>query len=190
MPPVDFSYDTAEAKGYALLSYVTGLRDKTALWRDVLAELRRQDRQIAAFFEGEIYANQWYPRSHLHALMAALDEVCHGDENVFRELGASAAEYQVGYIYRAFLAFVSPALVFRRAGSIWRRQSSAGSFSVVEDGEKHLVGLLEDPCVPTQIPKVMAGWSDRIIILLHRRPLPTQVTAPEPGKYRFLVKWH
>jgi hypothetical protein len=152
--------------------------------------LAKKSGEMAAFFAGEIYANQWYPRAYLHALLGALDEACHGDEKIFRELGAGAAEYQVGYIYRAFLAFVTPALVFSRAGSIWRRQSTAGTFSVVGGDDKHLVGLLEDDCVPIQLPTVMAGWSDRIIVMLHRRPKPTEVKAVAPGRFQFLVRWH
>ncbi len=187
---MDLVDDDSEAKGYALLSYVTSLRQKPALWGAVQRELARSHEDVAAFFAGEIYANQWYPRTYLHALLGALDMVSHGEDSVFRELGAASAEYQVGYIYRAFLAFVTPALVFRRAGSIWSRQSTAGSFAVIEDEDDHLIGLLDDPCVPVQLPTVMAGWSDRIIIMLHRRPRPTQVTRSAPGQYQFLVSWY
>ncbi len=181
--------DTSEAKGYAFLSYVTSMREKPALWASVRSELSKKGPDALAFFDSEIYANQWYPRAHLHALLHALDEVSHGDEAVFRELGAASAEYQIGTIYRAFLAFLTPALVFRRAGSIWRRQSTAGSFSVVADEPDHLVGLLDDPTTPVQLPKVMAGWSDRVIIMLHKRPIPTKVTAAGRGKFEFLVSW-
>ena len=39
------------------------------------------------------------------------------------------------------------------------------------------------------LPLVIAGWSDRVVQMLRRRPTPTTVTVVSPGRYRFLVSW-
>lgn len=181
------SDDRALVKGYAYLSYVEPLvGDREELWSRIVANLPAESR---AFFAQEIFADQWYPRTHLHALMDAMDRATGGNEREFRELGAMAARFQLGAIYRVFLSFMSPAMVFRRAGSIWRRQSTAGEFRVVEDGDFFLVGELDDRDLPSRIPLVMAGWTDTIVTMLGRTPYPTQPEAIGRGKWRFHVRW-
>src|SRR4051794_1230447 len=108
--------DRALIKGYAYLSYLEPLRkERGSLWSTMLVRMAPDAR---AFFESEIFADQWYPRAHLHSLLDALDRVTAGDDREFRELGAMAARFQLGAIYRVFLTFMTPAIVFRRAGSI------------------------------------------------------------------------
>lgn len=179
--------DDSFVKGYAYLSYIEPLiEEREELWARIRPHLTPASR---AFFENEIFADQWYPRAHLHALMKAMEIATEGDEREFRELGARAARLQVGTIYRVFLSFFSPALVFRRAASIWRRQSSGGEFSVVEDGEHGLVGKLVDPNLPPHMPLVMAGWSETIVVLLGKTPYPVEIEAQGPGVWLFRVRW-
>lgn len=179
--------DQSVVKGYAYLSYVEPLmEEREDFWLRVRGRMSSESR---AFFDAEIFADQWYPRAHLHALMKAIDEVTGGDPREFRELGARAARYQVSAIYRVFLSFITPALVFRRAASIWRRQSSAGEFTVVEDGENCLVGKLVDRELPMHMPLVMAGWSETIVAMLGRTPYPVDIEAGGPGVWRFRIRW-
>lgn len=179
--------DHSVVKGYAYLSYVEPLMDEREdLWIRILAKLSPESR---AFFEAEIFADQWYPRTHLHALMHAMHAATGGDEREFRDLGTRAARYQLGAIYRVFLSFMTPALVFRRATSIWRRQSTAGEFTVVEDGEHSLLGKLVDPRLPMHMPIVIAGWSETIVAMLGKTPYPVEIERPGPGRYLFRVRW-
>ena len=179
--------DTSKVKGYAYLSYVEPLRARPATWEAIRASLPPGDR---AFFDGDLISNHWYPRAHLHGLLDSVEGAATSRVTAeLRDLGAAAARHQIGAIYRAFLAFASPALVFRRAESVWSRQSTGGAFRVVEDGEQRLVGELDDASAPRQIPTVMAGWSDEVIRLLRRAPNPTRVTTPAPGRWRFEVSW-
>lgn len=179
--------DGAQVKGYTLLSYVTPLqRDRGALWAKIESSLSPGARQ---FFGGPIYANSWYPRRQLHDLMNAYGEAVGGDTRELRELGALAARYQLHLIYRMFLKFATPALVFNRAASVWSRQSTQGTFMVVEQGEHHLIGQLDDPDLPRGIPDVMAGWSDTIIAMLGRTPYPTTWEQVSPRRWRFKVSW-
>ncbi len=125
------------------LSYVTPLkRDRSALWSELCRHLPEESRE---FFAQSIFANNWYPRTHLHAFMRAFKKAVNDDVAEVRELGAMAARYQVHVIYRVFLKFATPAMVFNRAASVWSRQSTVGHFIVVEEGADHLVGELEDP---------------------------------------------
>lgn len=178
--------DDAQVKGHAYLSYIVPLRERPLLWARAIELMPAAD---CAFFEGEIFANQWYPRAHLHALLDALERAKPGDVQVFRDVGAWSARHQIGTVYRAFLAFASPALVFRRAESVLGRQTTRGTFRVIEDAEDHLVGELVDPHLPRRMPHVIAGWSDEVIRMLRRTPVPTAVTATAPGRWRFLVSW-
>ncbi|MBX3269639.1 MAG: hypothetical protein KF729_05230 [Sandaracinaceae bacterium] len=177
----------AEVKGHALQSYATPLqRERPDVWAKLERELAPGDRQ---FFAEPIYANVWYPRRRLAALLDAHDRV-HADARAARrELGRLAAHHQVRFFYRLFLTFATPALVFRRASNLWSRQNSTGSFTVMEDGATHLVGELADRDLPAQVPDVIAGWSDAIIEMLGRRPRPTEWHLAAPGRWRFLVHW-
>src|SRR5688572_2604276 len=121
------------AKGYTFLSYVTPLkREKGALWTELEQKLPADSRE---FFASTIFANDWYPRRHFHAFLHAYQLATHGDARELRELGAMGARYQVHVIYRLFLKFATPALVFRRASTIWARQSTVGRFDLIEDGD-------------------------------------------------------
>lgn len=181
--------DRAMVKGYALLSYLEALRARPTLAGRVMRALEARRPASHAFFAGEVYANQWYPRAEMHALFEALAEVVGDGDEEFRGLGARAAEYQIGRIYRVFLAFATPAMVFERAESIWSKQSSAGRFRVVLAADDHLVGELDDPTAPPKLPLVMAGWSDRVVRMLRRHPTPTVVTSLGDGRHRFHVAW-
>lgn len=179
--------DLSTVKGYAYLSYVTPLRKECEdLWLRIRDKLPSESR---AFFDGEIFADQWYPRTHLHALMHAMELATNGDERAFRDLGSRAARYQLKTIYRVFFSFMTPAIVFRRATSIWKRQSSAGLFTVVEEGDNYLIGTLFDPSLPKHMPIVIAGWSETIIAMLGRTPYPVEITSPSPGHWVFRVHW-
>jgi hypothetical protein len=176
-----------ESKGYALLSYVTPLqRERSALWAEVEQRLAPEVRE---FFRGTVYANDWYPRAYFHAFLEAFDAAVQGDKVETRELGAMGARFQVHVIYRLFLKFATPAMVFRRAASVWSRQSTVGSFSVVEDGEEYLVGQLDDPDMPLGLADLMAGWSDTMITMLGRTPYPTTWHKVGPHCWRFRVSW-
>jgi hypothetical protein len=179
--------DEAQVRGHAYLSYVTPLKEHADVWQRVApgmpADLRR-------FLDGELFANQWYPRAHLHGLLDAIERAYPGDLRIFRELGGWSARHQIGTVYRAFLAFASPAIVFRRAESVWSRQTTVGTFRVVEDADDHLIGELTDPGVPRRLPQIVGGWSDDVIRMLRRVPVPTSVSSPAPGRWRFVVRWH
>jgi hypothetical protein len=176
-------------KGYALLSYLSALDGRPALQGRVLSALQRDAPETHGLVLGQVFAHEWYPRAHLHAFLGAVAGASANPEEDLRALGARAAEFQIGRIYRVFVAFASPAMVFQRAGSIWSRQSSAGTFTVLEDHPDHLIGELNDPKVPPQLPVVMAGWSDRVVSMLRRRPLRTEISAVDPGRWRFRVAW-
>lgn len=176
-----------EVKGYALLSYVAPLkREKGALWAEME---RRFDADAREFFQAPIFANNWYPRRYLHALMSAFCAAIGSKRQELRELGAMAARYQLTVIYRLFLKFATPAMVFGRASSVWSRQSTVGSFRVVSSDDDHLVGELEDPDLPEGIPELMCGWSDTIIAMLGRTPYPTRYEKVTPRLWRFHVSW-
>ena len=181
------AYDDAQVKGYTFLSYMTPLkRERGALWAKIEQSLPPESQ---AFFSATIFANDWYPRRHLHALMSTLDECVRGDKSEVRELGSMAARYQVHVIYRLFLKFATPAMVFDRASSVWSRQSTVGSFSVIDKQPDHLIGELYDPDLPVGIPELMAGWSDTIITMLGRTPYPTSYERVGPSTWRFKVSW-
>jgi hypothetical protein len=176
-----------QSKGFSFISYVTALRrERSALWAEVE---RRMSPEAREFFAGTIYASDWYPRGHFHAFMDAFCEAVRDDPKELRELGAIGARFQVHVIYRIFLKFATPAMVFRRATSVWGRQSTVGSFSVVEEGDDYLVGELEDPDMPRGLAEMIAGWSDTIITMLGRTPYPTTWEQTAPRRYRFRVSW-
>lgn len=176
-----------EVKGYTLLSYVTPIqRDRSELWRRIEGALPEDARE---FFRGEIYASSWYPRRHLHALMQAFCSVVNGSEEELRELGSMAARYQIHVIYRVFLKFATPALVFNRSASVWSRQTTVGTFTVLEEHGDHLIGVLEDPDLPPGIPQLISGWSETIIAMLGRTPYRTSWEQVGPTRWRFRVGW-
>lgn len=177
----------AQVKGYSLLSYVDPLkREKPALWAQIERHL---DEESTRFFAEPIYAGTWYPRRHLHRLMRAFGDATRGDRVQLRVLGGLAAHYQVNAIYRMFLKFATPAMVFKRASSLWSRQSTEGSFEVAEEGRNHLIGELVDPDLPLGVPDVMAGWSDAIIEMFRYSPEPTTWDKVGPSRWRFVVRW-
>lgn len=176
-----------EVKGYTLLSYVAPLqREKSELWRRIESAMPSDTRE---FYQSEIYANSWYPRRHLHDLMRAFCSTVDGPEEELRELGSMAARYQIHVIYRLFLKFATPAMVFNRASSVWTRQTTVGSFTVLEEHSDHLVGELEDPDLPPGIPELISGWSDTIIAMLGRTPYRTSWDRVSPTRWRFRVGW-
>jgi len=179
--------DRSRVKGYTLLSYVAPLRDgKPELWNRVEQRLSHESRD---FFTGDVYAGTWYPRTLLHDFMRAYCSATGNRPEDLRELGSMAAHYQLSVIYRIFLKFATPAMVFNRAASVWSRQSTQGTFRVVEEHDDHLVGELEDTDLPTGIPELIAGWSDAIIRMLGRTPRPTTWERVGPSRYRFEVSW-
>jgi hypothetical protein len=181
------SSHAGQVKGYALLSYQMPLkREQSALWAEIEQELEPSSRE---FFQAPIFANNWYERRHLHALMSAFHEATRGSAQELRELGAASARYQLHVIYRVFLKFATPAMVFARAASVWSRQTTVGSFRVIESHPDHLVGELEDPDLPVGIPELIAGWSDTIIAMLGRTPYPTRWQQVGPRRWRFRVSW-
>lgn len=180
--------DRGQVKGYSLLSYVVPLREeKSELWDRIEQRLDPASRE---FFRGQLYANHWYPRTHLHELLRAFAEAV-GPSAVeeLRQLGGMAARYQLHVIYRMFLKLATPALVFNRASSVWSRQSTLGSFKVLEEHPDHLIGELHDPDLPRGTPDLMAGWSDTIIALLGRTPYRTTWEKTSPTRWRFRVSW-
>ena len=122
-------------------------------------------------------------------MLKAFQQAVGGDRQELRELGALGARYQVHVIYRLFLKFATPALVFRRAASVWSRQSTVGSFAVVEDGDDYLLGELQDPELPDGLLEVICGWSDTIITMLGRTPYPTTCERIGTNRWRFRVSW-
>lgn len=177
----------AQVKGMSYLSYVTPLqRDRGALWAAVEAKLSPASRQ---FFSEPIFANNWYPRVHMHELLRAFKQSTNGDANELRELGGMAARYQVHLVYRMFLKFATPAMVFNRASSVWSRQSTIGQFFVVEEAEDHLIGELDDPDLPDGLIELMAGWADTIIAMLGRTPFKTTYQQLSSRRWRFRVSW-
>jgi hypothetical protein len=176
-----------QVKGYALLSYVAPLkREKSALWAEIEQKLEPAARE---FFQGPIFANNWYERCELHALMEAFRDATRGRAQDLRELGEMSARYQLHVIYRMFLKFATPAMVFGRAASVWSRQTTVGSFRVVESHDDHLMGELDDPDLPPGIPELIAGWADTIIAMLGRTPYPTTWERLGPRRWRFRVSW-
>src|SRR5512142_474221 len=140
-----------QVKGYTFLSYVGPLqRDKSELWGKIEQRMSPESRD---FFRSEIYANSWYSRTHLHAFMRAYCDATANRADDLRELGSMAARYQLHVIYRIFLKFATPAMVFNRAASVWSRQSTQGTFRVVEEHDDHLIGELEDADLPMGIPE-------------------------------------
>ena len=181
------SDDDGMTKGYTLLSYAEPLkRDRSDLWRRMEDHFSDDAR---TFYRGTIFANNWYPRLRTHELLNAFDAAVNGSEEEFRELGAMAARYQVHVIYRLFLKFATPAFVFRRASSLWDRQSTIGSFKVIEDTDDYLVGELDDPNLPVGVPPLIAGWSDTIVAMLGRTPFPTTYERVGLRRWRFKVSW-
>jgi hypothetical protein len=177
----------AQVKGYTLLSYITPLQnEKSALWAEIEKRLEPRSRD---FYQQPIFANNWYPRRHLHALMTAFCDATSRRAEELRELGSMAARYQLHVIYRLFLKFVTPAMVFGRAASVWSRQTTVGSFRVVSSAADNLVGELEDPELPEGIPDLMSGWSDTIIAMLGKTPYPTRWEKIGPRRWRFFVRW-
>jgi hypothetical protein len=176
-----------EVKGYVLLSYTVPIkRERSAFWQSIERHMSDEER---AFFAGEIYANSWYPRRHLHAFMEAFRDASNGSVDELRDLGGMAARYQIHVIYRIFLKFVTPAQVFGRAASLWSRQTTLGTFRVVEEHDDYLIGELDDPELPVGIPELIAGWSDTIIAMLGRTPYRTTVERVGPTRWRFRVGW-
>lgn len=176
-----------DVKGYTLLSYVAPLmREKSDLWRRIENVMTIETRD---FYRTEIYANSWYPRRHLHELMRAFCESVRDSKDELRDLGAMAARYQIHVIYRLFLKFATPALVFNRASSVWSRQTTVGTFTVMEEHADHLIGELEDPDLPPGIPDLISGWSDTIIAMLGRTPYRTSWERVGPTRWRFKVGW-
>lgn len=174
-------------KGYPLLSYTEPLKhERPELWERIEQKLSDEERE---FFRGTIIAGSWYSRAHLHAFMDALHDATFGDPHELREVGAMAARYQVNVIYRMFLKFATPALVFRRASSVWARQTDYGSFEVVEESDDQLIGELRDDDIPIGLPDLMAGWSDTIITMLGRTPYPTEYLRVGRNCWRFTVSW-
>jgi hypothetical protein len=180
--------DRGQVKGYSLLSYIVPLREeKSELWSRVEQRLPESTREL---FRGQLYANHWYSRMHLHELMRAFSEaVGSGVEEELRQLGGMAARYQLHVIYRMFLKLATPALVFNRASSVWSRQTTVGSFTVLEEHPDHLIGELHDPDLPRGMPDLIAGWSDTIIALLGRTPYRTTWEKASPTRWRFTVSW-
>jgi hypothetical protein len=180
--------DRGQVKGYSLLSYIVPLRqEKSELWGRIEQKMTEDSR---VFFAGQLYANHWYPRAHLHALMQAFNEsVGAGVEEELRQLGGMAARYQLHVIYRMFLKLATPALVFNRASSVWSRQTTVGSFKVLEEHDDHLIGELYDPDLPRGMADLIAGWSDTIIALLGRTPYRTTYEKASPTRWRFRVSW-
>lgn len=176
-----------EVKGYTLLSYVAPLqRDRSELWRRVEDGMTPDGRE---FYRGDIYASSWYPRGKLHELMQAFCAATKSSEEELRDLGSMAARYQIHVIYRVFLKFATPALVFNRAASVWSRQTTVGTFTVVEEHSDHLIGELDDPDLPPGIPDLITGWSDTIIAMLGRTPYRTRWDRVAPTRWRFRVGW-
>jgi hypothetical protein len=161
--------------------------ERSELWSRIE---QRLDPSTRSFFAGQLYANHWYPRTHLHELMQAFTEaVGKNPEDELRALGGMAARYQLHVIYRMFLKLATPAMVFNRASSVWSRQTTVGSFTVLEEHPDHLIGELCDPDLPKGLPDLIAGWADTIIAMLGRTPYRTTWEKTSPVRWRFKVSW-
>ena len=121
--------------------------------------LLRSDHQ--AVWSTTPLADQWYS----HEAVLAMDDAAAAlfGPDIFEEIGAYVAEYDLNFVHRFILKFTSPMWIMDRGAKLWSEFFNSGRWTITPgEGPKSLVGVLQDFAIvnPRQC-RIIAGFVRR-----------------------------
>ncbi|EYF06272.1 Hypothetical protein CAP_2150 [Chondromyces apiculatus DSM 436] len=104
------------------------------------------DAEQGAAIHGLILPNSWYPVRLWNDLVDRyIAQFGGGDPQSFRQVAEQVAETDLNTFFKVLLKMGSPALVLRRASSLWERYFDVGVMEPVERGPRHFLLRLTAP---------------------------------------------
>lgn len=154
---------TGSIRGSVVLSrlaFVRQAKGEEAVKR-VLAALPLEDRK---HFAGTVLPNVWYPfeaGEHLDAAIAA--ELGGGDE-IFKQMGARSAEFNLGDTQKLFVQGRDPQGLLRSASAIYRLYYDTGARTYHASGaRKAVLRTLQSKTFSTYDCLTVVGWHEKAI---------------------------
>lgn len=173
----------ARMKGMAILGLFRIVKDVAGKDRiaELIAGLPASNQRL---YERPILAGEWYPYEAYANLLAAVTRSLGGARHEFAaSLGRSAAEMDVGTIFKIVSVILSPRRALQAAGMLWSRYCDAGRFVMTrideESGEGHIEGF---PGISSEHERLLTGWIEGIGRAAGAKdPIVTLVTSVHGG---------
>lgn len=138
--------------------------------------IERMDPQDVALIEGLILPNSWYPVRIWNGLVDRYVALYgEGDPQSFRPVADAIADGDLHSFFKVLLKAASPAMVLRRAGSLWERYFDVGTMEGTELAAKHFLVRLTAPRLPERGPGAVTcaagipAWQERSLGLAGAR---------------------
>jgi hypothetical protein len=138
----------------------------------------------AALMQGLILPNHWYPLRLWNLLADRYVEVFGGgDPQSFRPVAESIAEDDLHAFFKVLLKASSPAMIMRRAGSLWDRYFDVGTMDSIELRANRFLVRLTGPRSIDRGPGLVTcaagvpGWQERTLSLTGARGVRSVQTA-------------
>jgi hypothetical protein len=150
-------------KGMAILGLFRIVKELAGKDRigELIAGLPASDQSL---YERPILAGEWYPYEAYANLLAAVTRSLGGGRHEFTaSLGRSAAEMDVGTIFKIVSVILSPRRALQAAGMLWSRYCDTGRFVMTriddESGEGHIESFLG---ISSEHERLLTGWIEGI----------------------------
>ena len=153
----------AQIKGMAILGLFRIVKDLAGKDRiaELIAGLPATDRPL---YDRSILAGEWYPYAAYASLLAAVTRSLGGGRTEFTgSLGRSAAELDVGSIFKIVSVILSPKRALQAAGMLWSRYCDTGRFVMTRIDDESGEGHIEDfPGISADHERLLTGWIEGI----------------------------
>lgn len=154
---------TGSIRGSVVLSrlaFVQSAKGDEAVKR-VLRSLGEEDRKL---FAGTVLPNVWYPFEAGERLDAAIAAELGGGDEVFKQMGARSAEFNLGDTQKLFVQGRDPQGLLRSASAIYRLYYDTGSRTYHASGaRKAVLRTLQSKTFSSYDCLTVIGWHEKAI---------------------------
>jgi hypothetical protein len=159
-------------------------------YAEVLSSLSDEDREALA----SVISVGWYDLALYARLIRALDRVRGKDDlSLLSDLGRYEAEHDFTTIHRVFLRFANPDYVVEKAFELWRRFHDTGTWIIVRESERRMLGTLEEwGVVDEALCKELTAYLQRLLELTGAKDVRVQhatCRAIGSGSCVFIGTW-
>lgn len=157
------AHDRGQIKGGVFISRLAFLREEGGeeLVEKVLSALPAEDQ---ALLRGIVLPSTWYPFATSELLDAAIADVMHGGDKLFRKLGRQSALHNLGAAHKSYVRDRDPHGLLQKAASIYRLYYDTGSRTYEKAGmTKAIVRTLGSRSFSRADCLTVIGWHEKAI---------------------------